>query len=320
MFAQIVQASRDDEVHHVRESTLTTYHSYMKTYERLLLSIQGAPEPYPITEEKVRAAIKVGRDRSSFGRIYRKKPLAVKYVELLITAIRCYQAANLEPDIISTPQFRNFIQSLRLQDRALGTNAAVPITPLILAHSANYCDGTLVQGQPDFSEIMLMTMASVMFYGFLRFSEAANLYREDIHVDSEGNITITIRASKTDPLGRGAVCFLKSTETAYRPFKWLSVFTTMGGMDSENPFLIANRTFNFRFKKLLTKVHGLFGGGWNPQDYSSHSMRRGGATAAAQAGVQDAVIQRHGRWKSTVFMRYTELERKEAGEIITGLI
>ena len=51
--------------------------------------------------------------------------------------------------------------------------------------------------------------------------------------------------------------------------------------------------------------------------YSTHSLRRGGAAAAARAGVEDSVIQRHGRWKSWCFTLYTQMEREEAGRIIT---
>jgi hypothetical protein len=32
--------------------------------------------------------------------------------------------------------------------------------------------------------------------------------------------------------------------------------------------------------------------------YSSHSLRAGGATKAANSGINDRLIQRHERWKS----------------------
>ena len=32
--------------------------------------------------------------------------------------------------------------------------------------------------------------------------------------------------------------------------------------------------------------------------FSTHSLRAGGASAAANAGVQDRLFQRHGRWRS----------------------
>ena len=36
----------------------------------------------------------------------------------------------------------------------------------------------------------------------------------------------------------------------------------------------------------------------NIKEYSLHSLRAGGASAAANAGVPDRLFKRHGRWKS----------------------
>ena len=36
----------------------------------------------------------------------------------------------------------------------------------------------------------------------------------------------------------------------------------------------------------------------NTAVYSSHSLRSGGATKAANTGINDRLIQRHGRWRS----------------------
>ena len=44
----------------------------------------------------------------------------------------------------------------------------------------------------------------------------------------------------------------------------------------------------------------------DPSSYAGHSLRRGGATALYIAGVPEAVIQQHGRWKSLTVRRYLE--------------
>ena len=47
--------------------------------------------------------------------------------------------------------------------------------------------------------------------------------------------------------------------------------------------------------------------GLDPALYGSHSLRRGGASAAANAGVVSHVIARHGDWKSdAVFLYITD--------------
>ena len=38
--------------------------------------------------------------------------------------------------------------------------------------------------------------------------------------------------------------------------------------------------------------------GLDPKDYGLHSLRAGGASAAANAGVPDRLFKRHGRWRS----------------------
>ena len=38
--------------------------------------------------------------------------------------------------------------------------------------------------------------------------------------------------------------------------------------------------------------------GMDPLQFGMHSLRAGGATAAANAGVPDRLFKRHGRWRS----------------------
>ena len=46
---------------------------------------------------------------------------------------------------------------------------------------------------------------------------------------------------------------------------------------------------------LLSKISQL---GYDPTLFGMHSLRAGGATAAANAGVEDRLFKRHGLWKS----------------------
>ena len=46
------------------------------------------------------------------------------------------------------------------------------------------------------------------------------------------------------------------------------------------------------FKKKLTEL------GYPAVEFGLHSLRAGGATAVANAGVPDRLFKRHGRWKS----------------------
>ena len=45
-------------------------------------------------------------------------------------------------------------------------------------------------------------------------------------------------------------------------------------------------------------MEGLSKIGLNPKLFGLHSLRSGGATSAANAGVPDRLFKRHGRWRS----------------------
>lgn len=55
--------------------------------------------------------------------------------------------------------------------------------------------------------------------------------------------------------------------------------------------------------------------GLNPAHFGAHSLRIGGATAAAAAGVPPAVIRCCGRWNSDIFEIYCRLTRETAGRM-----
>ena len=51
--------------------------------------------------------------------------------------------------------------------------------------------------------------------------------------------------------------------------------------------------------------------GVDPKPYGSHSLRRGGATAAAHAGIEAYVIAHHGNWKSSAVFAYMTAQMKQ---------
>ena len=55
--------------------------------------------------------------------------------------------------------------------------------------------------------------------------------------------------------------------------------------------------------------------GLDPSRFSAHSLRIGGATAAAAAGVEPSVIRCCGRWNSDIFEIYTRLTQQTAARM-----
>jgi hypothetical protein len=102
----------------------------------------------------------------------------------------------------------------------------------------------------------------------------------------------TVPGSPTDPLAAyQALLQLQPTRCPTQPL--LSV-PGKHGKDT----MITTRTLAIALKQLLSALH------FDSALYSLHSLRRGGASAAYNAGVAYNDIKRHGQWKSDAFWLY----------------
>ena len=83
---------------------------------------------------------------------------------------------------------------------------------------------------------------------------------------------------------------------------------------SGNLAFVSHKVFTQRLKKLLSQS------GFNPEKFSGHSLRRGGATYLYQCGASVLEIQACGDWASSVFTRYLFIgveERMESQRLMT---
>ena len=151
------------------------------------------------------------------------------------------------------------------------------------------------------------------FSGFFRIEEVLHLTYGDIHF-CNGYVAINIDRSKTDQLKKGNevvisvgtledACPVKIlrryiTEIERSPvqasdfvFKGLSKCKSGHNLVSVNKpvsYSAIRDYFKISFKDIVPDI-SLFG---------THSLRAGGASAAANAAVENRLSQRHGRWKS----------------------
>jgi hypothetical protein len=79
--------------------------------------------------------------------------------------------------------------------------------------------------------------------------------------------------------------YVRIWEAAHLDSAWLLCNATTGAK-------LAPTTPNHAIKRLLPAV-----GVKDPENYGSHSCRRGGATAAAASGVEERLIKRLGNWR-----------------------
>ena len=153
--------------------------------------------------------------------------------------------------------------------------------------------------------------------GMMRGSEVTRLRDSDVWVEetAEGPVLfLYIWKSKTDQGERGHTIVLAGKPgSPICPVAWVARWRGVRGESdwffhalnrSGVPKCRANRTELAR----ATMNHVVKGCaaalGRDPSGYGSHSCRRGGCTAAFAAGVEERLIRRHGRWRSSCVFLY----------------
>ena len=183
--------------------------------------------------------------------------------------------------------------------------AKLPLLKSHLTEMARACKAT----EQDIRDVFMMIL---MFMGFLRESEAAALLHDDVWIGElegfEGPVLfINVRMSKTDQTHENATIVLcGSAASAICPIRWFRLFQKVrrGGThlfhqsNRGSVSKLAPASPNSILKKWLERI------GIDPRRYGSHSLRRGGATAASRARVKTHVLKRHGRWLSDAVYLY----------------
>ena len=160
------------------------------------------------------------------------------------------------------------------------------------------------------ADLRLATACLLAFSGFLRFSELINLRPCDFEVSNE-MMKIKILHSKTDQWRQGDEVLVARTTNPTCPVAMLEKYMRRTAMTWEDqrflfrPIQASKKGQTLRasgrisysclreaFRKKIADL------GLPPEDFGLHSLRAGGATAAANANVPDRCFKRHGRWKS----------------------
>ena len=143
-----------------------------------------------------------------------------------------------------------------------------------------------------------VALALTLRDGGLRVSEAAALAWDDVERWPDGSGRLTIRRSKTDPAGEGAVVAV--TPACVRA---LEAIRPDNSVDQDSVFQLAARQMANRIKAAC-QAAGLEG-----DAFSGHSGRVGLARMMSGAGAPTETTMRQGRWKSAEMVRkYTRGE------------
>jgi integrase len=188
------------------------------------------------------------------------------------------------------------------------TKPSVPKKPVLrqqLEEMANLCPART-------QDVRDMFMLILMFVGFLRESEAVGLKNENVWIETGTDsgkeaLYVEVTKSKTDQFSETATIVIGACpKSVLCPVAWYRLYCSK---HLQSPFLfhkltrvagqqLAKTTPNFIVKKWLGLIKV------DPAGYGSHSLRRGGATAAACAKVRMHVVKRHGRWRSDAVYLY----------------
>ena len=163
---------------------------------------------------------------------------------------------------------------------------------------------------PSLTEIRLLAVCLLAFAGFMRCDELVKLKCDDITFNSE-SMVVRVQSSKTDQYRDGASLVIARTGLPTCPVAMMERYFHRGELESTHKGFVfrgvtptkagerLRKTGGLSYTRLrellLSKISQL---GYDPTLFSMHSLRAGGATAAANAGVEDRLFKRHGRWKS----------------------
>lgn len=157
----------------------------------------------------------------------------------------------------------------------------------------------------DLLVIRDLAMILLGFAGFLRFDELSSLRCNDICFKHEG-LCIRILKSKTDQYREGNDIIISRGESAACPVAMLQRYFSVAEISHASDHFLFKPVFrsgstckllykNKPLKYIRTRECVL---GRLKPFCGLHSLRAGGATTAANAGVNDGCWKRHGRWKS----------------------
>ena len=225
-------------------------------------------------------------------------------VEEAVNAVSWVQQLSDNQPVSTSPFIKTTLSGLQ-RILAKPKKRKEPITAAMLARMVS----SLGQA-PSLSDVRLVASSLLAYAGFLRYDEVARLCCCDVQIGPD-SMSIHVTSSKTDQLRQGDHVLISRTNTPTCPVAMMEWYIQAAGISlasklrlfraitstKKGECLRAGGSLSYtRMRELLLKK--LTDLGYDKSCFSLHSLRAGGATAAANAGVPDRLFKRHGRWKS----------------------
>ena len=179
-----------------------------------------------------------------------------------------------------------------------------PITPDMLWQIVNS-----MSDPPSLSDLRTSAVCLLAFAGFFWIDEVLKLRCEDVQFCAD-HMKIRVRGSKTDQYRKGDTVLVARSSECTCPVAMLEKYIKLGRVDTKPSEFLFRGISKTKYRESLRsgpisytrlrevvkqKLKDL---GFDESVFGLHSLRAGGATAAANKGVPDRLFKRHGRWKS----------------------
>lgn len=233
-----------------------------------------------------------------------KPDLGAASVDQAIATVRSMHADAGFPHEPSTRGALRVLKSRRreLAEDGRRTKQAPPITIETLRVLVAACPADALAGLRDRCVLVLG------FTLFARRSEVAALNIADVSFADDG-LDVVIRKSKTDQEAKGVTVFIPAGErTDTNPVRvvraWLDALAKRG-ITTGRLLRAVDRNGNPRASLSADAVNGIVRRAAEraklerAAEFTAHSLRAGGATAAYRAGAPVSTIAAHGRWSPT---------------------
>lgn len=170
------------------------------------------------------------------------------------------------------------------------------------------CD--LYANSNNLLDVRDLCMILISFAGFLRFDELSSLRCSNVTF-MDGYVKLFINKSKTDQYRQGNEILIASGVTSACPVSMLQRYISLGKVDISSDHYLFKSAFKskdglkliYKDQKIsytrareciLSKLKSVMGN----INIGLHSLRSGGATAAANSNVNERCWKKHGRWAS----------------------
>lgn len=190
----------------------------------------------------------------------------------------------------------------RLLSKPVGKKEPITVDILLAMYKRIYQDNNLKSQR-------IIVACLLAFAGFMRSSELLTLSVCDI-MFADSYVALFIESSKTDKYRDGAWILIAKTATCLCPVMNLQKYLKWSGLGGDSYVFcnICKTSKGYKVRKCIkplsyTSLRENFLEAIAPHvddisKYCLHSLRSGGATAAANRGIKDRMFKRHGRWSS----------------------